>query len=159
MSSILFSSSSIKFLNDRASGFARHSPHLGLSNKLLLGLPILFLQCFIDTLGGMWCATFIQSFIHSFFIRSFLRSFLPSFLPCLSYYRSIAFSKASSPRSAICVFSVSFQYPVFSLRLPSSCLCLIIRLLVTSLRLSVFSSKTWFRRKLYDRKLTHFFIR
>ena len=34
-------------------GFARHSPHLGLSNKPLLVLPILFLQCFSDTLVGM----------------------------------------------------------------------------------------------------------
>jgi len=72
----------------------------------------------------------LTSRCHSTFIDSFSRSIPPS--------------KESPPQSAI---SFSFQFPVFFLRSPSSCLRLLPYLAINSILPSIFPSITWFRKQ------------
>jgi hypothetical protein len=66
-------------------------------------------------------------------------------LCCLSYGRSTASSKASSPQNA---HSFNLQYPLFSWRPSSSCLGLHPQPSVTFILPSISPSITWFRRQI-----------
>jgi hypothetical protein len=83
------------------------------------------------------------AYIHSF-IYSFIHSFIHSFCS-LSHDRSIASPKQVLHRVWCSAFSSNFQYPLFSLRLCSSFLCLP-RVPVISILPSIFSSMSCFRR-------------
>ena len=93
-------------------------------------------------------------------ITCFRRQFLPNMWPIQlaflffihSYNRLTASTAASTLRSKILCF-LYFKYPVFSLRSSSSCLCLLPRLLFTSILPSIFPSMTCFRRQ-FLRKIT-----
>jgi hypothetical protein len=66
----------------------------------------------------------------------------------MSYDRSTAFLKASSPQSAIYCFLFQFTVPSHSLKSSSSCLyLLLLRLSLTSTLHSIFLSTTCFRRQ------------
>jgi hypothetical protein len=79
-------------------------------------------------------------------IHSFIHLFIHS-SSTLSYYRSVAPSKAGSPQSAIYCFPFIFRYPAFSLRLSCSCLRLLPHLSITSNLPSIIRSITYFRRQ------------
>jgi hypothetical protein len=99
----------------------------------------------------MWFRTLINqtrvihSFIHSF-IHPFIHSFIHS-LCSLSYDRSLASSKASSPEVRSSASCFSLHYLLFSLRSSSSCLHVLPRLPVIYLLPSNFPSITCFRRQ------------
>jgi len=69
-----------------------------------------------------------------------------SSLCTLSYDRSIPLAKRLPYRVRYNASSFNFQYPLFSRRLPSSCLRLLLRLSVPSILPCTFLSITWFRR-------------
>jgi hypothetical protein len=100
---------------------------------------------------------YIEKFISSSFSSS-SSSYSSSSSSCsLSYDRSISSSSASSVESETSDFSINFLYPLVSLRLSNSCLCLLPRLPVPFIFLSItcikrhLLSKTW----LYTSQTTH----